>query len=284
MQDIAVCVKQVPNTTNIKLDPENHTLIREGVESILNPFDELALDWALKCKKLYGVKVGVITMGPPQAEEILSSCIEKGADQGILITDKRLAGSDTLITAKVLFSCLKKTNYKNIFCGQESIDSSTGHIGASLAELFDSPQINYISEILQVNKSTARVKLEWEDKVHILDVELPAVFSFKKSHRRVSDTGQIGKYPEKKVRTYNLDDLELDENEVGLKGSPTRVVDIDLDENAIDILRVDEHLPSFKRIEYILSGGVEINPERIILQGSSISNIELLLDILQKYQ
>ena len=98
------------------------------------------------------------------------------------------------------------------------------------------------------------------------------------------DIGQNDRCYDKKVMTYSLNKLELDENEVGLKGSPTRVVDIDLDENTTDILQVDEDLPAFKRIEYILSGGVEINPDRLILQGNSISNIELLLNLLQKYQ
>ncbi len=279
MDDIIVCVKQVPGTMNIKLDPETHTLIREGAAAILNPADEYALDAALECKEKYGAKVGVVTMGPGQAEDILIYCLEKGADEVFLLSDRRLAGSDTLITAKVLYAFISRAGYKNIFCGQETIDSSTGHIGPSLGEFFHIPQETYVVEIVKVENNTMRVKIDLETSFQIVDVQLPAVFTFKKTNNEIrAAAGITGKG---KVRILGLDDIGLDEEEVGLKGSPTLVVNINIDEDALNFLKVDNSLPAFERIRFILSGGVSENENRIIFKESSRQTVDKLMEILR---
>ncbi len=276
MDDIMVCVKQVPNTMNIKLDPETHTLIREGVASIMNPFDEFALDIALDCKDRYGVKVGVLTMGPIQAKEILRYCIEKGVDEAYLLTDSRLAGSDTLVTAKALYTVIVKTSYKNIFCGQESIDSSTGHIGPSLAELLGLPQVVYVTEIIDLKGGWMKVRCKLEKVSQIVKVKLPAVFTFRKTSRKLRPK-QTKAY-KSKLKVFGLDKVTLDENEVGIKGSPTRVIDIVIDESALNYIKMDENLSAYERIKYIMNGGVEKKENRIMLKGSSKNTIQILLE------
>lgn len=278
MEDIIVCVKQVPNTTNVKIDPKYHTLIREGISNIINPHDEFALDAALDHKDNYGVKVAVVTMGPPQAKDMLIHCMEKGADEGFLLTDRRLAGSDTLATSRALAALIKKTGYRNVFCGQESIDSSTGHIGPSLAELLGLPQVNYAEEILDVKGNIMHITSEYELGHRLIELKLPAVISFNKSTKDLRK--KIRNISEDKVKTLKLEDIEIDESLVGLKGSPTFVVNISVDEGALNFLRVDSALSAVERIKVILSGGIVEKKGRIMLKGGSRDTTEKLVDIL----
>jgi electron transfer flavoprotein beta subunit len=279
MEDIIVCVKQVPNTTNVKLDPKDHTLIREGIPNIINPHDEFALDAALDCKNRYGVKVAVVTMGPPQAKDMLIHCMEKGADEGFLLTDRRLAGSDTLATSRALAALIRKTGYRNVFCGQESIDSSTGHIGPSLAELLCLPQITYAKEILDINGNIMHITSEYELGHRVIELELPAVISFNKSSKDLRK--KVRNIRENKIKTLKLEDIEIDEHLVGLKGSPTFVVNISVDEGAMNFLRVDSNLSAVERIKVILSGGIVEKKGRIMLKGGSRDTIAELVDILR---
>ncbi len=272
MNGIIVCVKQVPKTGSIKLDPVNHTLIREGVAAILNPFDEYALDAALCCKEKYGVQVTVVTMGPAQAKDILLYGMEKGADDAFLLSDTRLAGSDTLVTAKILHKFISMTNYRAIFCGLESVDSSTGHIGPSLAELFHVPQITHVREIFNFEKITARVIVDFDTESKVIDVQLPAVFCFGKKNTPIR--GKVSSADERQIKVIGLNDLEFEENAVGLKGSPTRVVDIQIDEHALNYLIVDSELHAFERIRTIMDGGVKEKKNRILLKGSSEKTID----------
>ena len=265
MDDIIVCVKQVPNTANVKLDPKDHTLIREGIPNIINPHDEFALDAALDCKNRYGVKVAVVTMGPLQAKDMLIHCLEKGADEGFLLTDRRLAGSDTLATSRALAALIKKTGYKNVFCGQESIDSNTGHIGPSLAELLGLPQVTYAKEILDIKGNIMHITSEYELGHRLIELKLPAVISFNKSTKELKK--KIREIDESRVRTLSLDDIEIDESLVGLAGSPTFVVNISVDEGALNFLRVDSNLSAVERIKVILSGGIVEKKGRIMLKG-----------------
>jgi len=278
MDDIIVCVKQVPDSVNVKLDPKDHTLIREGIPNITNPHDEYALDAALDCKARYGVKVAVVTMGPIQAKDVLIHCIEKGADEGFLLTDRKLAGSDTLATARALAAFIKKTKYKNIFCGQESIDSTTGHIGPSIAEHLNLPQITYINEVMKVNGNTMRINAEYELGYIILDIELPAVFSFNKSGKKLRK--RVGKYSKSQIKILNLKDIGISESIVGLHGSPTIVTDINIDESALNFLKVDSNLPAAERMKTILSGGIVEKKDRIILKGDSKKTIMKLVESL----
>jgi electron transfer flavoprotein beta subunit len=265
MEGIIVCVKQVPNTTEIKLDPINHTLIREGVASILNPFDEIALEAALDCKSRYGLKVGVLTMGPPQAEEILRQCLSWGADEAFLLTDRRLAGSDTLATARALHSAIRSIGYRIVFCGQETIDSSTGHLGPSLAEMFHVPQAVYVTRIIELQGSSIQVEVERDKSLEILELRLPAVISFAKANRkaRFASTNRKGG----EISRLKLEDIGLDEESVGLKGSPTAVVDIDINTDSLNYLVIDNSLSAIDRINAILGGGIEENEHRLIFKS-----------------
>jgi electron transfer flavoprotein beta subunit len=265
MENIIVCVKQVPNTTEIKLDPINHTLIREGMASILNPFDEVALEAALDCKSRYGLKVGVLTMGPPQAEQVLRQCLSWGADEAFLLTDRRLAGSDTLATARALHSAILAAGYRTVFCGQETIDSSTGHLGPSLAEMFQVPQAAYVSRIIELRESAILVEVEQERNLEILELRLPAVISFAKANRKTQFV--LANRKGGHLSQLKLEDIGLDEEAVGLKGSPTAVVDIDINTDSLNYLVVDNNLSSIERINAILGGGIQENEHRLIFKS-----------------
>lgn len=279
--NIVVCVKQVPSTTKIKLDPVNLTLIREGIPDIINPFDEYAIEAALACKKKYNFKVGVVTMGPIQAKEILIYCLEKGADEAFLLTGKEMAGSDTLATARVLSSFIKKYNYKNVFCGQESIDSSTAHIGPSVGELLNIPQVTRVVELIDICEGKLRVKSEFEKEYKIIDITMPAVLTFLKNENKLTKKNKRVK--ESLVKTLNLDDIDLKEELIGLKGSPTAVTEINIDEDAINYLKVDSNLSAIERIDYILSGGVKENKNKIIFKELSSNAIEKFLKVINVF-
>jgi electron transfer flavoprotein beta subunit len=278
MNDIMVCVKQVPNTTNIKLDPVRHTLIREGVPSVLNPFDEVALDAALSCKTRFGAKVGVLTMGPPQAEGMLEMCLGWGADEAFLLTDRRLAGSDTLATARALRAAILAAGYTTVFCGQETADSSTGHLGPSLAEMFHVPQATSVTRVIALSDSLIEVEVEQEHSVQVLQLKLPAVVSFAKAGRT---DGRAAARRSGKVRRLTLEEIGLKEDQVGLEGSPTTVVDIDIDLDSLNYLVVDDRLNAFDRIATVLRGGITENERRVIFRSMTEEAYQALLALLQ---
>ena len=268
MDKILVCLKQVPDTKEIKIDPENHTLIREGVESVLNIYDEYAIEEALKLKKKYGFKVGVFTMGPPQAVEILKYGISVGADEAFLLTDKRLVGSDTWATSLAIVSLIKKIKYTNIFCGQESLDSGTGHIGPGIAELLNIPQINYAKKIVKVKSEKIQVLSTFNDGDAVIEVNLPVVISFLRKNKK-NILKKLREPNLKKIKQYSLDDINLDEKSVGLEGSFTQVINIDIDDRFIEYLIVDNNLKAEDRLKYILSGGIEEKKNRKIIKNIS---------------
>ncbi|NQT65978.1 MAG: electron transfer flavoprotein subunit beta/FixA family protein [Actinobacteria bacterium] len=280
MDKILVCLKQVPNTNNVKIDPENHTLIREGEDSILNPYDDYALEEALVLKRIYGTKVATMTMGPPQAIDILKYSIRRGADEAFLLTDIRLAGSDTLATALAVVALIKKINYKNIFCGQESVDSGTGHIGSSIAELLGIPQINYTKKIMEISSGKIKVLAKFDRNDAVIEAELPVVISFLKKDKRITqvknkeiNTGIIKK--------YNLNDIDLNPEYVGLDGSATRVVNIDIDERFVEYVTVDINLKANERIKVILNGGITVKKDRKIIKDLSKSAITELAGLIK---
>jgi electron transfer flavoprotein beta subunit len=281
MDNILVCVKQVPNTTNIKLDPIDHTLIREGISNILNPLDEYAIEAALDCKKKYGIRVAIVSMGPKQAKEILHYCMARGADEAFLLTDKKLAGSDTLATARALSALIRKTNYRNVFCGQESIDSSTGHIGSSIAELLDLPQVNYISDIIKFFDNKLRLKTQFEYGFRIIEVKLPAVLSFIRSEKKISKSSlDSGK---KSIKIFSLNNIGLSENVIGIKGSPTWVININKNEYALNYFKVNSSLSARERIKAIISGGIKEKKDRLILNNSSDETIKKVVNIINSF-
>ena len=280
MDKILVCLKQVPNTNNVKIDPVNHTLIREGQDSILNPYDDYALEEALILKKKYGIKVATVTMGPPQAIDILKYSLERGADEAFLLTDASLAGSDTLATALAMSALIKKIDYKNIFCGQESIDSGTGHIGSSIAELLGIPQVNYARKIIQVSPDKIKVLAKFDGCDAILELKFPFVISFLKKDKKIALKKGI-KVNTDHIKKYSLSDIGLDSECVGLDSSATRVVNIDIDERFVEYVTVDSSLPANERIRVILNGGITAKKDRKIIKDLSKSAITELVGLIK---
>ncbi|MEW4903700.1 electron transfer flavoprotein subunit beta/FixA family protein, partial [Clostridium tetani] len=220
--NIVVCVKQVPDTTEVKIDPVTGTLIREGVPSIMNPDDKNALEEALRLKESNGAKVTVITMGPPQAESTLREALSMGADEAILISDRAFAGADTLATATALSAAIKKLDYDIVFAGRQAIDGDTAQVGPEIAENLDLPQITYVEKV-EVDKEELKVRRAWEDGYENIRVKTPVLLTAIKelNEPRYMHVAHIFGAFDKEIKTWNADFLEVDKSLLGLKGSPT---------------------------------------------------------------
>ncbi|HLB27968.1 MAG TPA: electron transfer flavoprotein subunit beta/FixA family protein, partial [Dehalococcoidales bacterium] len=176
--NIIVCVKQVPGTTKVKINPETNTLIRQGIENIINPFDAYALEEGVRLKERFGGKVTVISMGPPQAEVILREAISCGADEAILIGDAAFAGSDTLATSYTLSRAIQKIkDYDLIICGRQTIDGDTAQVGPETAEALGIAFISYVSKVEDVSNGTMRVQRMIEEGHEIIEAPLPALIT-----------------------------------------------------------------------------------------------------------
>jgi len=226
--NIIVCIKQVPETTEVKINPETNTLIREGVPSIINPFDENAIEEALKLKEKNGGKVTVITMGPPQASEALKKALAMGADEAVLISDRAFAGSDTLATSYALSRAIKKLGeFDLIICGKQAIDGDTAQVGPGIAEWLGLPQVTFVVKAgVEGGKLVAERLLEDENEV--VETKLPAAITVVKQINEPRYPSLKGQMRAKKaeIRTINAAEVGAEESKVGLKGSPTWVVRI----------------------------------------------------------
>jgi len=226
--NIAVCIKQVPDTTEVKINPETNTLIREGVPSIINPFDENAIEEALRLKEKHGGKVTVITMGPPQAAEALRKAVAMGADEVVLVSDRAFAGSDTWATSYTLSQAIKKLGtFDIIFCGKQAIDGDTAQVGPGIAEWFGIPQVTFASKI-EVADGKAKIERLLEEVNEIVECPLPAVITVVKqiNEPRLPSLKGMMRAKKAEVRTLNSVDIEADQTNCGLNGSPTSVVKI----------------------------------------------------------
>lgn len=222
--NIIVCIKQVPDTTEIKINPVTGTLIRDGVPSIMNPDDKGGLELALSLKDKYGANVTVITMGPPQAELILREAFAMGADRAILLTDRKFAGADTLATSHALAGALKTLDYDLIIAGRQAIDGDTAQVGPQMAEHLGLPQVSYVAGF-DVKDGKYIVKKETEEGYQILEVEGPALLTVLASAykaRYMSVPGIVDAYS-KEIEIWGADKIDVEESKLGLKGSPTRV-------------------------------------------------------------
>ena len=223
---IALCVKQVPDTQDIKWT-ENNTMQREGVESILNPYDVYATELALKIKKVYGAEITAISMGPNQAKDMLKRLIAIGIDDAVLVSDKKFAGADTFATGKTLSSAIKKIlpNFDLIICGQFAIDGDTAQTGPCIAGLLNIPQATFIRDVDEISNETLSAIRELEDGDEKIRIKLPALLCAVKTFdepTRAKISGII-KAQDFDIKTLTLDDLGLSPDEVGIKGSPTYV-------------------------------------------------------------
>jgi electron transfer flavoprotein beta subunit len=226
--DIIVCIKQVPDTTEVKINPETNTLIREGVPSIINPFDENAIEAALQLKEKHGGKVTVITMGPPQAAEALRTAMAMGADEIILVSDRAFAGSDTWATSYTLAQTIKKLgNFDLILCGKQAIDGDTAQVGPGIAEWLNLPQVTFAVKI-EVTERQARVERLLEEINEVVETPLPAVITTVKqiNEPRMPSLKGMMRAKKAEVKTFSAALIEADEKNLGLKGSPTQVVTI----------------------------------------------------------
>lgn len=222
---IVVCIKQVPDTNEVKLDPKTGTLIREGVPSIINPDDKAGLEAALKLKDECGAHITVITMGPPQAELALKEAYAMGADRVILLTDRVFAGADTLATSTTIAAALKKLEYDLVITGRQAIDGDTAQVGPQIAEHLQLPQISYVCEF--ENKGDhAIVKRAFEDGFQMIKVQYPCLITTLSEMNRpryMSVKGIIKAHRSLEIETWTFADIEADPVKMGLKGSPTKV-------------------------------------------------------------
>jgi electron transfer flavoprotein beta subunit len=224
--NIIVCIKQVPDTTQVKIDPATNTLIREGVESIINPFDTYAIEEGVRLKEKFGGKTTVLTMGPPQAQEALREAIALGCDDGILISDRAFAGSDTLATGYTLAAAIKKIGeYDIILCGKQASDGDTAQVGPGIATQLDIPQVTYVKKIEKVENKTIVVERMTEEGFEIVQTSLPCLLTVVKEINEPRLPSLKGKMKAKKteIPSWKAIDLDVDEAQLGLTGSPTWV-------------------------------------------------------------
>lgn len=219
---IIVCMKQVPDTTEIKIDPKTGTLQREGVPSIMNPDDKHALLAALK---IPNQEIIALSMGPMQAEIMLREALAYGAKKAVLLCDYAFAGSDTSATSYILSMAIKKLNFDLIICGRQAIDGDTAQVGPQIAELLNIPQITFVQKIIKIHEHTIIVQKETQIGYDIIEAKLPLLLTC------TSDVSEYG-YPtlngiedafKQNIEIWKASDLEAEKERLGLKGSPTWV-------------------------------------------------------------
>ncbi|EPY2274678.1 electron transfer flavoprotein subunit beta [Clostridium sp. FAM 1755] len=222
--NIVVCLKQVPDTNEVKIDPVKGTLIREGVPSIINPDDKNALEEALILKESKDAKVTVISMGPPQAQDALRESLAMGADEAILISDKAFAGADTLATSYALATAIKKLDYDIIFAGRQAIDGDTAQVGPEMAEHLNIPQVTYVENV-DLCDGELEIKKALEDGYEIVSVKMPVLLTAIKDLNtpRYMHMAKIFECCNKEIKVWNAEDIGADKSLLGLSGSPTKV-------------------------------------------------------------
>lgn len=226
---VVVCIKQVPDTSEVKINPETNTLIREGVESIINPFDENAIEAALVLKDEMGAKVTVMTMGPPQAHSALREAMAMGVDEVILVSDRAFAGSDTLATSYALAKAIEKLDVAPdlILFGKQAIDGDTAQVGPGVAELMNLPVITYVRK-LAVSGNSVAVERVFEDGYERVEAQTPLILTILKEMNVPRMASLRGRMKAKKadIQSWSAAFIGAEESEVGLAGSPTKVVKI----------------------------------------------------------
>jgi len=226
---IICLIKQVPDTTEIKINPETNTLIREGVPSIINPFDMYAIEEGLRIKERLGGEVIAISMGPPQAEEALREALSLGVDQAILLSHSAFAGADTLATSYTLAQAISKLKpYDLILCGRQASDGDTGQVGPGVAEQLNVPQVAFVRRIEEISSESVVVQRMTEDGYDVIQTPLPALLTVVKEINEPRLPSLRGKLKARKaeIPVWGIDELGTEEEQVGLNGSPTQVLRI----------------------------------------------------------
>ncbi len=246
--NIIVLIKQVPDTTEVKLDPKTGNLIREGIESIINPDDRHAIEAALNLKESTGGKITVISMGPPQTIDAISEAMGMGADKGILLSDMAFAGADTWATSYTLGKAIKKVGkYDLILCGRQAIDGDTAQIGPQVADYLNLPQVTYVSKIEKIEKKTIMVIRQLEDGFERVQCTLPALLTVigELNMPRYPMIGNLVDACKEKapIKVWNAADIGAKANDLGLEGSLTHVI--------------KTFAPKFKREGEIIEGDIK---------------------------
>ncbi len=225
---IVICVKQVPDTAEVRINPETNTLIRDGVPSIINPFDMHAIEAGLQIREAAGGEVTAITMGPPQAEQVLRESLSMGVDKAVLVSDRLFAGSDTWATAYTLYKAIEHIGADIILCGKQAIDGDTAQVGPEIAEFFDMPHISYIRKIVDVSRERIVVQRLMDDGFDVVESKLPVLLTVVRELNVPRLPSLKGKMAAKKAEIMKISaaDLKVDEQDLGLKGSPTQVLNI----------------------------------------------------------
>ncbi len=226
---IIVCIKQVPETQEVRLDPVTHTLKREGVKSIINPFDLYALEEALRVREKQGGEVTVVTMGPPQAESALREALTYGADQAVLLSDRAFAGADTWATSLTLAKGIARLGGADlIFCGKQAIDGDTAQVGPELATFMNIPYVSWARRLKFASATVLQVERLLDHGYDLVEVELPALITVIKeiNEPRVPSFKAKLKAKSAVIPTYGAADLGIEPQAVGLVGSYTQVVKV----------------------------------------------------------
>jgi electron transfer flavoprotein beta subunit len=229
---IVCCVKQVPDTTQVKIDPQTNTLVRAGVESICNPYDLVAVEATARLKDKYGGRVTVISMGPPQAESALRECLSLGATDAVLLSDRAFAGADTLATSYTLSQAISKLNAEEpvnlVMCGKQAIDGDTAQTGPGIATWQGYTQLTYVSEILDIDEKSITVKREVEGGSEIIKGSLPALLTVELELNavRYASLPELIRSLRQEIRVWGAAEIEAKPERLGLKGSPTSVREI----------------------------------------------------------
>ncbi len=227
--NIIVCIKQVPETTDVKIDPETNTLIREGVASIINPFDTYAIEEGVRLREKFGGKVTVLSMGPPQAQEALREAISVGADEGVLLSDRAFAGSDTWATSYTLAKAIEKIGaFDIILCGKQASDGDTAQVGPGISTHLDIPQVTYVKKIEEIKENAVKVERMTEGGFEIIEAPIPCLMTVVKEINEPRLPSLRGKMKARKaeIKVMTSKDLDLDPSKIGLNGSPTKVMKI----------------------------------------------------------
>ena len=224
---IVVCIKQVPDTVEVKIDPKTGTLIRDGVPSIINHDDKTGIEAALSLKEQLGGTVTVVSMGPPQADVALREALAMGCDEAILISGREFGGSDTYATSGIIAAALKKIGYDLIITGRQAIDGDTAQVGPQIAEKLHIPQVSYVEEVKEATEEYVVVKRQFEDGHHIIKIKTPCLLTAiaeLATPRYMTVRGIVEAY-EKEIKILGFEDLKdgLELDMIGLKGSPTNV-------------------------------------------------------------
>jgi electron transfer flavoprotein beta subunit len=226
---IVVCIKQVPDAKDVRLDPKTNTLAREGVESIMNPFDQHALEEAVRLKESHGGEVTVISMGPPQAKEMLRQAISCGADKAVLVSDRAFAGADTWATSYTLAKAITTLGTFDLFlCGKQAIDGDTAQVGPGLAMRLNIPFLTCIQKIRSADGNGLAAERMMDDGYDVVEVDFPMLLTVVKDINEPRVPSLKGKMKAKKaeITTLSAEDIGADPSSIGLPGSPTQVVKV----------------------------------------------------------